>query len=1274
MTPRPTLLIPVIFVTSILLLSSLGLLTDGAGHSATAPSQTSFGAVATAPAPPRAPGTFASLAPHESGENQGLNPMAVSALDQARAQGIPTRDVFVPRAGATPTQLAHAQSQGFVTPGYAGTAPAPIGLADYGLSANPNGNGSVVPSILNTPSVMATFDPNATGVQPLYPFSSTPDGYGVQLNAVTTDVSLFGGSNYSFWTQNVVEYLAQSHTMYIVSNVWNFSGGPLSTNVFFAHGANGTQVGTEFYYAFYQVPTPVTYPFNLTLWMNNSVLSGRNAVNFTVALTQGGVTSIYPYDYVIFNSTIGGGLPAPVSEYTANGYTYNPIGLTDDFEVILGGPGGGSQADLYAADANMSLQYWNATSASYRAIPSAYSYGGETGETVTGAYVGWQNDTGGAPYGVVRTGPSILSGLWNASGAPGLGEVQFTLHPGNLWLFVAPNWTSNFTYEGLPNWAPQETTSTFWLTPGNYNISAMLSDYTATNFSITVTTGVTPVLVQLTSNPTLGIYTPLWVWNDSQFSNVSTGGVGTPSDPYQLVNSQTTVMPSVFGTWNDFTFPVFTGVFLQNTNASVVMADMGPLLTSMPYSYAASLDALGYLLYNTSNVALVNSTNISGWYANGLDDAIDPTGTYAGNYYGTFSVLLWNSTHDLIADDTFETQTAGLSLYGGGNNTVWGNTFTMAPFPTFPIPGYLSGLNLSLGLQEGENGDLVYNNDIDTTTTAVTVPADLYTGAPLTPVDTWNITPTPASTVNTAPHFPDFPLTGTIVGNATQGGNFWYDYGGASNPTGVLPYDEVVNGVNQILVGGDYYPLVPPNVTHYLVQFVEAGLPNGTAWSVSVDSQVIHGSGATLNVSLANGSYLFTPGVVAGYSVSPTNGTVVVNGGSAMEFITYIALGPPPSWAVTFSEAGLPSGTTWSVTLVSTTHSSTGVSITFEETNGSFAWSLGSVPGFAGTPTSGSVSVNGAPVTREITFSAPISNHTVAFVESGLPAGTTWSVTLGFSTNQSATTTIDFSVTPQVYGYVVGSVGGYTPSPSSASVAVVSNVTVGITFSKLVPGQYTVTFAESGLATATNWTVQLGSTSRTSNGTTVVFTEGNGSLSFSIPTVVGYTVIPSSGVLDVAGATVSKAVKFTSVAPGKYALTFTESGLPSGTNWSVTISGTTESSGGGSVVSFQEANNTYTFQVGVVAGFAATPTSGSVTLSGAQRNVGITFSTSVGPPPSNSAGGLTSIEWAIVAVVAVLALLAVIVVLQRRRRGSARSYPPAGEEAYPAPPEPEEPR
>ncbi|MGC9137644.1 MAG: S53 family peptidase, partial [Thermoplasmata archaeon] len=78
----------------------------------------------------------------------------------------------------------------------------------------------------------------------------------------------------------------------------------------------------------------------------------------------------------------------------------------------------------------------------------------------------------------------------------------------------------------------------------------------------------------------------------------------------------------------------------------------------------------------------------------------------------------------------------------------------------------------------------------------------------------------------------------------------------------------------------------------------------------------------------------------------------------------------PATYTVTFTESGLPSGTSWSVTLAGSTKSSTTNTITFSEPNGSYSFSVGTVTGYTASPSSGTINVNGANVNQAITFTA----------------------------------------------------------------------------------------------------------------------------------------------------------------------------------------------------------------------------------------------------------------------------------------------------------------
>ncbi len=76
------------------------------------------------------------------------------------------------------------------------------------------------------------------------------------------------------------------------------------------------------------------------------------------------------------------------------------------------------------------------------------------------------------------------------------------------------------------------------------------------------------------------------------------------------------------------------------------------------------------------------------------------------------------------------------------------------------------------------------------------------------------------------------------------------------------------------------------------------------------------------------------------------------------------------TYTVTFTENGLPSGTTWSVTLAGTTKSSSTNTITFSEPNDSYSFSVGNMNGYTANPSSGTINVNGMNVNQAITFTA----------------------------------------------------------------------------------------------------------------------------------------------------------------------------------------------------------------------------------------------------------------------------------------------------------------
>ncbi len=183
----------------------------------------------------------------------------------------------------------------------------------------------------------------------------------------------------------------------------------------------------------------------------------------------------------------------------------------------------------------------------------------------------------------------------------------------------------------------------------------------------------------------------------------------------------------------------------------------------------------------------------------------------------------------------------------------------------------------------------------------------------------------------------------------------------ASPPAGTMVVQGGPTGVN--------VSFAAEGAPSYNVSFSETGLPKGTFWSVTMNGTT-KSSTENLVFTEPNGTYPFTVGAMSGYTALPSSGSVTINGAPKAVSITFFRPSTGANYTVFFSENGLPLGTSWFVTLNGQTLSSTQRTITFNEANGSYGFTVGSVSGYTVNPSSGSVKVNGAPVFQTITFTS----------------------------------------------------------------------------------------------------------------------------------------------------------------------------------------------------------------------------------------------------------------------------------------------------------------
>jgi Pro-kumamolisin, activation domain len=240
--------------------------------------------------------------------------------------------------------------------------------------------------------------------------------------------------------------------------------------------------------------------------------------------------------------------------------------------------------------------------------------------------------------------------------------------------------------------------------------------------------------------------------------------------------------------------------------------------------------------------------------------------------------------------------------------------------------------------------------------------------------------------------------------------------------------------------------------------------------------------------------------------------------------------------------------------------------------------------------------------------------YSVTFTEKGLPAGAPWSVTFDGAVASATGKKVVFpGVMNGTYTFSIGTVAGFLSSPASGKL-VVAGAAAGRTIQfSTSAGTYPVSFSETGLSPGTNWSVTFNGKSEKSNTPSIVFVGiTNGSYAYAVGGISGFVRSPSSGIVVVNGAPPSVSVTFAEKGTGSYTVTFTANGLPHGLTWSVTLHGVTKT-GSSSSKTFTKANGAYAFSVQAPAGYSASPSSGSVTVVGANINEVIDFSA----PPSN---------------------------------------------------------
>lgn len=237
------------------------------------------------------------------------------------------------------------------------------------------------------------------------------------------------------------------------------------------------------------------------------------------------------------------------------------------------------------------------------------------------------------------------------------------------------------------------------------------------------------------------------------------------------------------------------------------------------------------------------------------------------------------------------------------------------------------------------------------------------------------------------------------------------------------------------------------------------------------------------------------------------------------------------------------------------------------------------------------------------------NSFNVYFNETGLPASTSWSVTLAGVTSSTTAASLVIGEHNGTFPYTVGYVPGYTVAPGQGNVTVAgAKVVVTLTFTAIVGVTQAVTVTDPGVVTGTLWSVDVnGVGSQAGNATSFVYNLPAGKYYFTPGIVVGYTTVnnaSSPGNFTVALAALAVPITYTGVLFSTYAVAFESTGLPGGQSWSVTF-GTYTISSTAANITFYAQSGTYKVAIAPPAGVVVPATSGQVAVNAANTVVSV---------------------------------------------------------------------
>jgi hypothetical protein len=589
---------------------------------------------------------------------------------------------------------------GTVNPFYV-AQPAPLGLTDYGLGATPYSyNTSHLMGQVTFAAPPNVTDPASTGViEPAGQhdgFVGSVYEFGIQLNTVATNMSLPGSDQGFFWTQNVVNW--NDTGIHFVDDTFNLTSATQSpffiqpNTIYSACNNNTTGVqkvlfnyGGVFQCVGGTIPlSPAAYPVTIQLYNNATVnAQNRTQVAYGYHINEAGIHKVYSgvSDVVVFNNP-NSTRPANKPGFSIDGFSGAPSGLFRDAEMDLVGDIGGDNAVFRSVSGSILLEYSNASSGGWRTVPSAFNFGGDTGETSTGIADYW---TPGHSL-IINQGPAMLYGLWGTpayvSVKSGAIHLAGTISPSYGFVFVSNTLPVVDPWAGARDnlsWLPTTSTGAFntWLPPvgapwtTKYYVRAFADGYAQFNGS-GVTKSVTTYAISMKSAPG-NLNAPLYMFSNAQASSLAKAIGSSASPPYRF-DSLVVNINFTFNHVNDYGYASFVLLMSAGVTNPIAVNNTyqgqdSPAGNFYIYDYAFSSGLLAPGPFNTTSLPFFTSgINIF----DGSHDTVSNQMVAAGGF--GLQVNLWQDTGAVVSGISSTLLSSGVWVGDSTGTNVQGVT------------------------------------------------------------------------------------------------------------------------------------------------------------------------------------------------------------------------------------------------------------------------------------------------------------------------------------------------------------------------------------------------------------------------------------------------------------------------------------------------------------------------------------------------------------------------------------------------------------------------